>query len=239
MATYNGGKYLHTQLASILSQLGENDEIIISDDGSTDDTREIIARFAAPTIRLVEGPRRRSPIANFEHALSQARGEIIFLADQDDRWLPGKVQKMVAALGRGYGCVVSDCHVTDAELTPTSESFFALSHMHRGKWYNLFVSNHYLGCCMAFTRDVLRAALPFPSEIPMHDIWIGNVAAFTSSVCFLPDALLDYRRHAHNASPTAVGSTYGPIDKFMFRFNICLPLLKRLRALRKLSNARP
>ena len=112
LATYNGAATLHQQLSSILAQLGPDDEVIVSDDGSTDGTLNVVRAFNSPIVRIVQGPRTGSPIQNFEHALQQARGEYVFLSDQDDLWLEGKVQRMVAVLEAGADCVVSDCHVT-------------------------------------------------------------------------------------------------------------------------------
>lgn len=108
IATYNGAATLHEQLSSILSQLSPDDEVIVSDDGSTDATLDVVRAFDNPIIHIVPGPQTGSPIDNFEHALRQARGEYIFLSDQDDVWLEGKVQRMLAALKGGADCVVSD-----------------------------------------------------------------------------------------------------------------------------------
>lgn len=91
VATYNGEKYLQEQLDSILIQLAPDDELIISDDFSTDKTRSILDSYRAdPRIKLLEGP-QKGIIKNFEHAINQASGDLIFLADQDDVWLPDKV----------------------------------------------------------------------------------------------------------------------------------------------------
>lgn len=93
IATYNGEKYLKEQLDSIIPQLTAQDELIISDDGSKDTTMEIIKRYAAndSRIKVYKGP-GKGVIANFEFAINQTQGEFIFLADQDDVWLPEKVQ---------------------------------------------------------------------------------------------------------------------------------------------------
>lgn len=97
MATFNGGRYLREQLDSILNQLTLEDELIISDDGSTDETCQIIKEYTQldNRIKFVEGP-RKGVIANFNHAIQQSKGDIIFLADQDDVWLPNKVAKITA-----------------------------------------------------------------------------------------------------------------------------------------------
>lgn len=235
IASYNGAASLHAQLASILSQLSLDDEIIISDDGSSDNTLEIIAAFHSPIIRCVEGPRTGSLIDNFEHALTLAKGDYIFLADQDDVWMPNKVESMMRTLQQGYDCVISDCHVTDGELNVTHPSFFEQIHMHPGKWYNLLVHNHYLGCCMLFNRKVLHAALPFPKNIPMHDIWIGNIAAFAFKTTFLHEPLIYFRRHGHNSSTTASKSPFSLQEKLFFRTRIIFPLLQRLARCRRSS----
>ena len=121
MATYNGEKYIRQQLCSIISQIGEGDEVIISDDGSTDSTLDIVRNMADGRIRIVEGPCRQSPTLNFENALSHVKGDYIFLADQDDVWLPGKVSACMKWLG-GYECVVSDAEMSDESLRAIQKS---------------------------------------------------------------------------------------------------------------------
>lgn len=225
IATYNGAGMILEQLNSILPQLSATDEVVIADDGSTDNTVALIRSLNHPLIRFVEGDRLKSPIYNFERALKAAKGDIIFLSDQDDRWMPNKVQVMCRALEQ-YDCVVSDCHVADGHMNITADSFYAVNHTRFGFLYNLLCRNGYLGCCMAFRRCVLERALPFPKHLPMHDIWIGNVAASFFTVGFIPDKLIMFRRHGHNASVTAGKSTYTLRRKLMFRLSILLPLLK-------------
>ncbi len=99
IATFNGGRYLREQLDSILSQLSAEDEVIISDDGSVDDTWDILTEYAEKDrrIKLFSGP-RQGLIANFGYAIQQTKGELIFLADQDDVWLETKVKKSLTIL---------------------------------------------------------------------------------------------------------------------------------------------
>lgn len=219
IATYNGAAHIAEQLSSIFPQLAEGDEVIVSDDGSTDQTLAIVQSFRSPLVKIVKGPCLGSPILNFENALRHASGDLIFLSDQDDKWVEGKVVRMAEAL-READCVVSDCYVTDERLRVTAESFYAMNATRPGLWYNLLRRNGYLGCCMAFRRSVAQASLPFPRRIPMHDIWIGNVAACKFSVKFIDDKLIWFRRHGHNASVTATKSPYSCWKKMGFRLRV-------------------
>ncbi len=218
MATYNGASVVLTQLHSILDQLSDGDEVVVSDDASNDDTRRLIEELGDKRVRIVDGPAAGSPIPNFENALRHAKGDYIFLSDQDDKWLPGKVDACIGKLKEGYDCAVTDCVVTDRDLNTTTPSFFALNGTHKGRLYNLLVKNGYLGCCMAFTRAVKDKSLPFPSDIPMHDIWIGNVAARTGKVAFIDKPYLLFRRSGENVSTTASKSRYGLLRKLRIRW---------------------
>ncbi len=223
IATYNGEKYILQQLDSILSQLSEKDEVIVSDDNSTDSTLSLIEAYD-PRIKILKNS-NRGVISNFENALLGAKGDVIFLADQDDVWLPNKVKTCLEALKKS-DLVVSDCYVTDQELQIISDSFYETNASNSNK-YKAFLRNSYLGCCMAFNRSVLDVALPFPKQIPMHDIWIGNVAAFKRSVRFLPDKLIYYRRHGDNASTASEKSQTTLLEKLNFRTSVFVNLLKR------------
>lgn len=168
IATYNGEKYIKEQLKSVLLQLSVNDEVVVSDDGSNDNTVELIQSFSDSRIKLLLKNRFSSPVRNFENALKHAKGDYIFLCDQDDIWFPGKVKTMLSYL-KQYDLVVSDCKVVDADLNVISESFFSGRLSGKGFWKNL-IKNTYLGCCMAFRNEVLHYVLPFPDKIAMHDI---------------------------------------------------------------------
>lgn len=225
IATYNGARYIGEQLASILKQLSAEDEVVVSDDGSTDGTIDIVRSLNDRRIRIVGGPRRHSPTLNFERALRNAKGEYVFLADQDDVWLEGKVRRCVEELQK-CDCVVSDARVTDSCLNTTSESLFQLMHVRRGRLSNLLWHNGYTGCCMAFRHEVLSKALPFPTDIPMHDIWIGNVAAFCGRLRFIDDRLLLFRRHDATASCNGKGSSYSLWQKLSFRWHTLKNIVK-------------
>ncbi len=219
IATYNGEKYIKEQLLSILCQLGPDDEVIISDDGSTDNTIPTINRLSDNRIRVIEGPHRHSPTYNFEYAIKEAKGEYTFLSDQDDIWKKDKVKIFLKWL-QTYDCIVSDAEVTDENLRTISPSLYEILNIKRGRIYNTIWKNGYTGCCMAFNRNVKNAALPFPKDIPMHDIWIGNVAAYMYKVKFIDNKLIYFRRHASTNSCNGKGSRYSLWQKISFRWII-------------------
>ena len=200
MATYNGARYVRGQLDSVLAQLGPEDELLVQDDGSSDDTLEIIGSYDDPRIQLVENSSNLGVIATFERCLSRARRSIVFLADQDDEWLPGKVDAMVAQFADPHVMgVVTEAVIVDADDTLTGESYFALVNSAPGVVHN-YVKNSYLGCCMAVRREVLAIALPVPRSIRTHDGWIGITADMMGEVVFLPTPYVRYRRHDANVS---------------------------------------
>ena len=219
VATYNGEKFIREQIDSILCQLSSDDEIIVSDDGSTDGTIVIINCIGDKRIRIIEGPRKHSPTFNFENALKEAKGDYIFLADQDDVWKTNKVEVCMKWLQK-YDCVVSDAEVTDSNLNPLYPSLYAIMQVRQGHIYNTVWKNGYTGCCMAFRRNILEASLPFPKDIPMHDIWIGNVAAYKYNMKFIPDKLILFRRHKETISCNGKGSKYSIWQQMKFRWSI-------------------
>lgn len=225
IATYNGEKYIGEQLASILSQLSSDDEVVVSDDGSTDNTLGVVRGFADNRIRIVDGPHRNSPTLNFENALRHAKGDFIFLADQDDVWVRDKVKVCMNVLKKS-DCVVSDAVVTDEKLNVINTSMYNMLNVRQGRLYNLICHNGYSGCCMAFKRKVLEKAIPFPKNAPMHDIWIGNVAAFCFSVGFISDKLIFFRRHKHTISCNGSKSKYSVVQKMLFRWNTIKYILR-------------
>lgn len=204
MVTYNGIRYLEEQLLSILTQLSERDEVVISDDGSTDGTIEWIEMFKEhdPRVRLIRGPGKGIK-KNVEHVLQHVRGAYIFLADQDDIWLNNKVETVMQCFQKeDYSLVVHDARVFagDDKEQILMESFFAFRSSGAGVVKNI-VKNSYIGCCMAFRRELLETIIPIPLRIEMHDQWIGILSDFKfGKSCFLRTPLLLYRRHGDNNS---------------------------------------
>lgn len=202
MATYNGGKYIKEQIDSILSILEEDDEVVISDDGSTDKTIEIIEEYNDSRLKIFYNKKRKGVTWNFENAISFATGEIIFLSDQDDVWLPNKVTLSLEALEK-YDLVVTNCKVVDDNLNVINESYFQISNSRKGFIKNFYRSS-YLGCCLAFRKELLKDVLPFPKRLFLfHDWWIGFIADSRYNVEFINTPCLLFRRHGQNTSTSA------------------------------------
>ena len=219
MGTKDGAAFIGEQLESILAQLNGNDEVIVADDCSSDDTLKVIRSFRDRRIRVLESPPSERGIARtFQASLMASRGEFIFLADQDDVWLPEKVGIMKAALAE-YDLVVSDCQLVDDNLRIKSRSFYDRNRSGRGLFRNL-VRNSYMGCCMAFTRKLMDRALPFPADVPIHDFWIGLIGELYFNVLFLPDVLVLHRRHGSNASTSGEASRRSINEKILYRYQV-------------------
>lgn len=223
--TFNGEKYIKEQLTSILNQITDYDEVIISDDSSADDTVRIVKELGDPRITILENNHFRSPIFNLENALNVAKGDYIFLSDQDDIWHPQKVSVCLDAL-QNYDIVITDCFIIDEERKTIHESFFKLNKSTNGVIKNL-VRNGYLGCCMAFNRKILEYCLPFPKTIAMHDIWIGLNAELIGKCLFLKEKLVYYRRHSNNVSFTSGKSKFSVVKKITYRISFVKEIVKR------------
>lgn len=213
IAAHNGESYIKDQIISILYQLGPDDEVIVSDDSSTDMTLSILNSINDSRIKILH---HISPqglqghiyaTLNFENALKASHGDYIFLSDQDDVWVHNKVAVMMKYLEK-FSYVVSDCYVTDANLNIISNSRFTPeSGITKNKYLAFLKSTPYQGSCAAFRREVLNKALPFPNGIQSHDRWIGFVADFYFSVKIIPNCLIYYRRHEGVASTGAEGKS--------------------------------
>lgn len=228
MATYNGERYIRQQLLSILTQLAEGDEVIISDDGSTDKTLDIIADFTDQRIRVSKNLGQTGPLGNFQQAISLATGNFILLSDQDDIWHSTKVEDMRQLL-QDYDLVLSDCQVVDENGVVIHKSFFKYRGSKPGFWNNL-LKNSYIGCCMAFRQEITHYILPFPPQVHMHDWWIGLLVETKGIVYFYPKPLIQYVRHGKNASPTGEGG-YSLTNKLLNRLFLLLYVIKRVSRL--------
>ena len=211
IATYNGSKYIKEQLQSILKQLGEEDEIIISDDGSTDDTVNIIRGVSDNRIRVVNHTKDASyknlSVAsflfasyNFENAIMHARGNIIYLSDQDDVWAPDRIEKTLPLMGNN-DLVMCNFSLIDENSTMVLEKYLSKDPAGKTLFWNLW-KIPFRGCCMTIKREVLLQSMPLPSQCVCHDIWIGTYLVHKGyKYTFINEPLHYYRSHTTNVSP--------------------------------------
>lgn len=216
LCTYNGVKYIAAQLKSILNQSIQVDEIIISDDGSSDDTIKVVKKELEKTeisYQILEHDKSRNVsktkegciAENFQNAILACSGDIIFLADQDDLWKENKVEFVLRCFLNNPQCVMvfSDASV----INENNELILPSLHkkqcfMQAGYTQKVFhdgvirLSHAAFGCTCAIRRNFALKILPFPDTA--HDAWITCTASFFGEACALPERLMAYRIHGEN-----------------------------------------
>ncbi len=198
MASYNGEKYIYDQIISILQYLDEGDELIISDDGSSDNTVKIIESFNTKQIKLITNKRRAKIYNNFENAIRHAKNSFILLSDQDDVWLENKLEIFRLNLYEN-DLVISNCRIIDGQGSIIEPLFFKYHSKFDESFIGNLYKNTYLGCCLGFRREILDIILPFPNGIANHDWWIGLICKFSNKkIKYINEPLLLYRRHGEN-----------------------------------------
>ncbi len=225
MATYNGERFLIEQLDTIIPQLEPGDELIISDDSSTDRTVELLKSYQGPQVKLFLNGGFSSPVANFEYCLRQAHHDILILADQDDVWLDNRITLIRNRMrDREHSplALMTNAEFIDATGQLTGENLFSHYWARTGVLRNL-VWNCYTGCAMALTRPLLQKALPFPKGIPMHDAWIGLLADADGGMEFVSECTFRHRRHDANTS----GLRWQPARQVSWRLALAWHLWQR------------
>jgi glycosyltransferase involved in cell wall biosynthesis len=224
MTTYNGDLYIKEQLDSILKQVDENDEILISDDGSTDNTIEIIQTYNDTRIKLYHNS-FRDVISNFEFILGKTNGEIIFLSDQDDIWLDNKVSTSLELLKK-YDLIFTNLNVFKSNIKESS-LMYSPEKNYKGLHRN-FLKNHCVGATMAFKSNLLKYAMPFPKNIEMHDMWIFFISSIYARTFYYNEPLIYYRRHDSNVSNTGEKTTNTLFKIIKIRISWIIFLVKRI-----------
>lgn len=239
MATYNGARFIREQIDSILCQLSAADELIISDDGSTDATLDIIESYQDPRIRLlhhVRNPDFRNikysrnfyyATSNFENALNHARGDYIFLSDQDDVWRENKISRIIPYLAE-FDCVMSNNCIIDAS-GKVIEFFWGEKKPFSASVFKNLKRTPFLGCCMAFSRRSLSYILPFPQKLICHDLWMGCLCAHKKKMFYLDEPLHNYRYHENSVSPSVTANSKNPMFfKITYRIRFLLQFFNRI-----------
>lgn len=216
IAAYNGGKYIAQQLESLLDQTLLPDEIIICDDSEDDLTFQSVEKFLPDSrIKYFRNPIPLGVAKNFEKAITLSHGEYIFMCDQDDFWLPEKLEVMTAMLAENeeLDCVFCNSVLTDANLEKRNETLWDLRKFTPAMQKKLACSGALEIFCrrvvcsghnMAFKRRILEYILPFPELEPFYpDTWIALSVAFNGNIQALDRCLTLYRVHENNASTPA------------------------------------
>ena len=207
MATYNGEKYIKEQLESFSSQTLLPDELIITDDCSTDRTEMIVKEFADTAPFNVIFHRNEINLGycgNFNAALMKTTGDIVFLSDQDDVWFPEKMEFMVRLAEENPEMLVlmNDTELTDGELNPVG-----LTKLGQIKSAGLSLNSYVMGCCCAVRRELLDLCMPIPEGFRAHDNWLVEFAAGLNAKWVDKTVLQYYRRHESNESQFIVNRT--------------------------------
>ncbi len=208
LATYNGEKYLEAQLDSILSQTYTNFRLLISDDSSTDSTKDILEKYKKidNRIEVFYQENNLGVVKNFEFLLNKVENRYYMLSDQDDIWKEEKIEKSVNKLEEtGAGLVYSDLEVVDENLNVIYESYWKLKGFtKRANKYNTFESfylnNYVTGCTIISRKEFIKDILPLPnsSKYVLHDYWITLIVSQKSKIVSIKEPLIKYRQHKNN-----------------------------------------
>ena len=234
MATYNGEKYLAEQIDSIICQTYKNWNLLIRDDGSSDNTFKILKEYEKKDdrIKIIKDKKGNLGIAkNFEELLKISSSELIMFSDQDDVWKKDKIKIMLKYVGNS-DLIISDAIVTNEKLKCISESLFCLVKSKNGIIKNV-IKNTYYGCCMLFKRKILEEVLPIPNNKEIgHDLWIGLISEKYYKVKFIDEKLIYFRRHSNNVT-TINKSKRNIRKKIIGRYIILKELFRRYKKLKK------
>ncbi|TLP80760.1 glycosyltransferase [Maribacter sp. ACAM166] len=224
MTTYNGELFIEEQLSSILPQLSHNDEILISDDGSTDKTIDIIKSIEDSRIKLFQNS-FKNVILNFEFVLGEVSGDVIFLSDQDDIWYPNKVKDSLKLL-LNNDLIFTNLNVFTTEISK-GKLMYDPQRNYQGIYRN-FLKNHCVGATLVFKSYLLKYVLPIPQKIEMHDMWIFFISSFYGRTNYHKLPLIYYRRHGANVSNTGGKTTNSFLKILQIRLRWILVLLSRI-----------
>jgi len=215
LASYNGGNYIADQIRSIQKQTWVNWKLVVRDDGSTDDTLNIVRTMMSDDERIqiisktdsAPSSAKTNFFALMEWA-HQEKAAYVMFSDQDDVWRPDKIElqmSLMKKLERIHGeipiSIHSDMEVVDESCELISQSFMryqGIQHRERQQLNVLLVQNFVTGCTMMINKAQLDAALPVPDEADMHDWWLAQVSSALGVLSYIDEPLVKYRQHAAN-----------------------------------------
>ena len=207
LATYNGEKYLREQIDSILNQTHTEFRLLISDDGSTDGTIEILKEYKEKDgrIEVFFQENNLGVVKNFEFLLEKVEAKYYMFSDQDDIWKERKIEKSLNKIEEGYDLVYSDLEVVDENLNVTYSSYWKLKGIYNKiKKYNnfesLYLNNFITGCTIISKKELINSFLPLPnsSKFVLHDYWVSLIISQNGKIAYIEEPLIKYRQHKNN-----------------------------------------
>lgn len=231
MATYRGAAFVEEQICSILAELGVDDEIVIVDDASPDATADVIENITDTRIRLVRAASNRGYVRTFEEAVRLSRGEYLFLSDQDDIWIPGRLELMLAALSTSQ-VVASNFDMLGGGPRPWIPRLRSSDSRRRiANLAGILVGYRaYYGCGMAFRREAARCFVPIPPYVrESHDLWLAICGNVAGSVTHLDQSTLYRRLHEENQTPAGWRSLAKIVSARVMLLRLMLEALRRSR----------
>jgi glycosyltransferase involved in cell wall biosynthesis len=230
LATYNGAAHLPVLLDSLLQQTKKDWRLIVRDDGSNDDTPELIGKWVEQTgveaMILPQNGENLGSSGNFSALMAASDAPYFAFCDQDDYWLPEKLEVLLAAIRdkeqvRGCDCPVlahSDLTVVDEAMQAIHPSFWLMSRVqpeHPNARRKLMVQNYVTGCATMGNAALRSAALPVPDNAIMHDWWLALVAAFFGELVNIKAPTICYRQHGGNVIGAKTWSPLGIVQRFV------------------------
>lgn len=235
--TFNGEAFIEEQVRSILAQLDINDEIVISDDNSTDSTISKINSIGDKRIKIFQNYRSKRDdqrdtlykvSLNVQNALKNAKGDYIYLSDQDDIWIEGRIENTIEFLKANEPrLVVCNCKIIDEQKKIIVDSYFKYIKPSSSFFRTLYKSSFH-GCCMSFNRKLVEKAFPFPFESLGHDLWIGLTAILYGKIEFTDKPLIHYRRHSATVTTTGFKSGASLSFKVSYRIRAIKAILRKI-----------
>lgn len=226
LASYNGNKFIHDQIVSILKQLNYDDEIIVVDDFSTDNTVELINSFNDSRIKIYLNESNLGHVKSFARAISHAKNEFIFLSDQDDIWVDGRVLKILDFLSASkMSLLTSNSAFIDIKGLHLNYKIRPIKSRESNKnllnILRIFIGSiSYYGCTMAFNRNISQIALPVPAYVESHDLWVALIGNILGSNFHIDDVTI-YRRIHGNNSTNPTRSLFKKIySRFIFLISV-------------------
>lgn len=228
LCTYNGGRFLRRQLESISAQTLAPQEVIVGDDGSTDDTLEIVARWAEEVsfpVKILKNEKNLGYAKNFENVISHCTGDVVFLSDQDDVWHPERIARttQIFAEKPEVGAVFCNANLIDENESPIGMDLITYTKpwhcLREPGWLFPEAAAEEIaifGCAAAIRKTLAETLFPMPDAWG-HDVWIYGFSRYLAEVEVLAEPLFDYRLHGKNVSMKLGTDAYETWRKAYFR----------------------